>query len=121
LSKELGHWLLQKKDETYFRTLLQALETTPGLYFSYETDLTLNLQRRCKLAEGWNRKPMWKQADPRYVWNWHLLEDLIECKLDGFIIPILQGNILFFIFLIFCLACSWTVYRCNVAFFKYAF
>jgi hypothetical protein len=82
----------EKKDETYFRTLLQALETTPGLYFSYETDLTLNLQRRCKLAEGWNRKPMWKQADPRYVWNWHLLEDLIECKLDGFIIPILQGS-----------------------------
>jgi hypothetical protein len=31
----------EKKDETYFRTLLQALETTPGLYFSYETDLTL--------------------------------------------------------------------------------
>lgn len=34
-------WLVQKKDETYFRTLLQALEATPGLYFSYETDLTL--------------------------------------------------------------------------------
>ncbi|XP_020882616.1 phosphoinositide phosphatase SAC8 isoform X1 [Arabidopsis lyrata subsp. lyrata] len=82
----------EKKDETYFRTLLQALETTPGLYFSYETDLTLNLQRRCKLAEGWKRKPMWKQADPRYVWNWHLLEELIECKLDGFIIPLLQGS-----------------------------
>ncbi|CAN8254722.1 unnamed protein product [Cochlearia groenlandica] len=85
----------EKKDETYFKTLLQALETTPGLYYSYETDLTLNLQRRCKLAEGWTRKPMWKQADPRYVWNWHLLEELIECKLDGFIIPLLQGNILF--------------------------
>ncbi|CDY16288.1 BnaC01g23230D [Brassica napus] len=84
----------EKKDETYFRTLLQALETTPGLYFSYETDLTVNLQRRCKLAVGWTSKPMWKQADPRYVWNWHLLEELIECKLDGFITPLLQGNIL---------------------------
>ncbi|KAL1199801.1 Phosphoinositide phosphatase SAC8 [Cardamine amara subsp. amara] len=82
----------EKRDETYFRTLLQSLEATPGLYFSYETDLTLNLQRRCKLAEGWKRKPMWKQADPRYVWNWHLLEELIECKLDGFIIPFLQGS-----------------------------
>ncbi|CDY64664.1 BnaAnng19630D [Brassica napus] len=84
----------EKKDEAYFRTLLQALETTPGLYFSYETDLTVNLQRRCKLAVGWTSKPMWKQADPRYVWNWHLLEELIECKLDGFITPLLQGNIL---------------------------
>ncbi|KAF3602723.1 hypothetical protein F2Q69_00034786 [Brassica cretica] len=73
----------EKKDETYFRTLLQALETTPGLYFSYETDLTVNLQRRCKLAVGWTSKPMWKQADPRYVWNWHLLEELIECKLKN--------------------------------------
>ncbi|ESQ45330.1 hypothetical protein EUTSA_v10010245mg [Eutrema salsugineum] len=71
----------EKKDETYFRTLLQSLEATPGLYFSYGTDLTVNLQRRCKLAEGWTRKPMWKQADPRYVWNWHLLEEMIECKL----------------------------------------
>nr|XP_018453446.1 PREDICTED: phosphoinositide phosphatase SAC8 [Raphanus sativus] len=82
----------EKKDEAYFRTLLQALETTPGLYFSYETDLTVNLQRRCKLAVGWTSKPMWKQADPRYVWNWHLLEELIECKLDGFITPLLQGS-----------------------------
>ncbi|XP_023637972.1 phosphoinositide phosphatase SAC8 isoform X1 [Capsella rubella] len=82
----------EKKDEAYFRTLLQALEATPGLYFSYETDLTLNLQRRCKVAEGWNRKPIWKQADPRFVWNWRLLEELIECKLDGFIIPLLQGS-----------------------------
>ncbi|CAH8308785.1 unnamed protein product [Eruca vesicaria subsp. sativa] len=82
----------EKKDEAYFRTLLQALETTPGLYFSYETDLTVNLQRRSKLAVGWTSKPLWKQADPRYVWNWHLLEELIECKLDGFITPLLQGS-----------------------------
>ncbi|XP_019084839.1 PREDICTED: phosphoinositide phosphatase SAC8 isoform X3 [Camelina sativa] len=82
----------EKKDEAYFRTLLQALEATPGLYFSYETDITLNLQRRCKLAEGWNRKPIWKQADPRFVWNWRLLEELIERKLDGFILPLLQGS-----------------------------
>lgn len=32
---------MQRRDEAYFRTLLQALETTPGLYFSYETDLTV--------------------------------------------------------------------------------
>ncbi|VVB05392.1 unnamed protein product [Arabis nemorensis] len=70
----------EKRDDAYFKTLLQSLEATPGLYFSYEADLTVNLQRRCKLAEGWTRKPMWKQADPRYVWNWHLLEELIECK-----------------------------------------
>ncbi|KAF5953607.1 hypothetical protein HYC85_006463 [Camellia sinensis] len=84
----------QKRDETYFRTLLKVVESTPGLYFSYETDITLNLQRRFKLAEGWMSKPIWKQVDPRFVWNRNILEELIENKLDGFIIPLLQGNIL---------------------------
>ncbi|KAK9986133.1 hypothetical protein SO802_031084 [Lithocarpus litseifolius] len=86
----------EKQDEAYFRTLLRTVESTPGLYYSYEADITLNLQRRYKLAEGWMTKPIWKQADPRFVWNRNLLEDLIESKLDGFIIPILQGNILTF-------------------------
>ncbi|GMP51253.1 hypothetical protein CsSME_00017550 [Camellia sinensis var. sinensis] len=84
----------QKRDETYFRTLLKVVESTPGLYFCYETDITLNLQRRFKLAEGWMSKPIWKQVDPRFVWNRNILEELIENKLDGFIIPLLQGNIL---------------------------
>ncbi|XP_021906247.1 phosphoinositide phosphatase SAC8 [Carica papaya] len=83
----------EKRDEAYFMTLLKTVENTPGLYYSYETDITLNCQRRYKLAEGWMCKPMWKQADPQFVFNRNLLEELIECKLDGFIIPIVQGNI----------------------------
>ncbi|KAK7395093.1 hypothetical protein VNO78_15635 [Psophocarpus tetragonolobus] len=86
----------EKKDETFFMTLLKLVESTPGLYYSYETDITLNLQRRSKLVEGWTSKPIWKQADPRFVWNKHLLEELIEFKLDRFIMPIVQGNILKF-------------------------
>ncbi|KAK3406844.1 hypothetical protein EUGRSUZ_K02976 [Eucalyptus grandis] len=84
----------EKKDEAYFMTLLKLVESTPGLYYSYETDITLNLQRRFKLADGWMKKPIWKQADPRFVWNKNLLEELIEHKLDRFILPLLQGNIL---------------------------
>lgn len=83
---------LEKRDEDYFMTLLKMVESTPGLYYSYGTDITLNLQRRCKLAKGWESKPIWKQGDPRYVWNRNLLEELIENKLDEFIIPLLQGS-----------------------------
>ncbi|KAF3448173.1 hypothetical protein FNV43_RR08884 [Rhamnella rubrinervis] len=83
----------EKRDEAYFMNLLKTVESTPGLYYSYETDITLNLQRRLKLAEGWMAKSIWKQADPRFVWNRNLLDELIECKLDEFIIPLLQGNI----------------------------
>ncbi|KAL0910859.1 hypothetical protein M5K25_018955 [Dendrobium thyrsiflorum] len=70
----------EKRDEAYFMSLLRIVESTPGLYYSYELDLTLNLQRACKLDEVRFSKPLWKQADPRYVWNKNLLEDLIEHK-----------------------------------------
>ncbi|KAF9620330.1 hypothetical protein IFM89_011065 [Coptis chinensis] len=108
--------LMEKRDEAYFMSLLRTMESTPGLYYSYETDLTLkfrfcavyrvklrsmvfssmstNLQMNGKLAEGRARKPLWKQADPLFVWNRSLLEELIECKLDAFIVPLVQGSIL---------------------------
>lgn len=82
----------QKKDEAYFQALLKIVEETPGLYYSYETDITLNLQRRYKMADEWMSKPIWKQADPRFVWNRNILEELIENKLDEFIVPLLQGS-----------------------------
>ncbi|XP_077214691.1 SAC domain-containing protein 8 [Tasmannia lanceolata] len=82
----------EKRDEAYFMSLLRTVESTPGLYYSYESDLTLNLQRTCKLTEGRTSKPLWKQADPRFVWNKSLMEELIECKLDAFVIPLIQGS-----------------------------
>lgn len=33
--------LVQKRDEAHFLSLLKVVETTPGLYFSYDADLTL--------------------------------------------------------------------------------
>lgn len=82
----------EKKADAYLKNLLKVVETTPGLYYSYETDITLNFQRRSKLTEGRMSKPLWKQADPRFVWNRNLLDEFIECKLDGFITPLLQGS-----------------------------
>ncbi|KAF3772355.1 Phosphoinositide phosphatase [Nymphaea thermarum] len=70
----------EKRDEAYFTTLLKTVELTPGLYYSYEVDLTVNLQRKYRLADKSVFKPLWKQADPRYVWNKSLMEDLIEAK-----------------------------------------
>ncbi|CAA6654746.1 unnamed protein product [Spirodela intermedia] len=80
-----------KRDEAYFITLLRTVESTPGLYYSYDGDLTLNVQRTCRSAKR-QGIPLWKQADPRFVWNRILLEELIECKLDVFSIPIIQGS-----------------------------
>jgi tRNA(Glu) U13 pseudouridine synthase TruD len=38
---------------------------------------------------------MFAQADTKYLWNRLLLEELIENKLEPFILPVIQGNILF--------------------------
>ncbi|PNT77596.1 hypothetical protein BRADI_1g65571v3 [Brachypodium distachyon] len=74
----------EKRDEAYFMSLLRIAETTCGLYYSYDRDLTLNLQRASKLVAGRVHKPLWKQADPRFVWNRNLLEELIEAKTAQF-------------------------------------
>ncbi|GER55793.1 phosphoinositide phosphatase family protein [Striga asiatica] len=72
----------EKRDEDYFMTLLKVVESTPGLYYSYGTDMTLSLQRRYKLPQGWESSPIWKQGDPRFVWNRNLFEELIENKVS---------------------------------------
>ncbi|KAJ8448315.1 LOW QUALITY PROTEIN: hypothetical protein Cgig2_021943 [Carnegiea gigantea] len=146
----------EKKEEAYFRNLLRVVESTAGLYYSYETDITVKyavllclllhyhkfttvieqaywlkrmsqlsstdiclcgssyqfakkveLSRRvdeqtsleagalCSHTDTVGEKLLLVDlADPRFVWNRALLDDLIEKKLDSFIIPLQQGNIL---------------------------
>ncbi|KAK9124529.1 hypothetical protein Sjap_014131 [Stephania japonica] len=90
---ETGYGFEQKRDEAYFMSLLKTVESTPGLYYSYETDLTINLQRATKLADGRVGKSLWKQADPRFVWNRNLLEELIENKTAEFTLKDLPAKI----------------------------
>ncbi|XP_058075031.1 phosphoinositide phosphatase SAC8 isoform X5 [Magnolia sinica] len=66
----------EKRDEAYFLSLLRTVESTPGLYYSYEVDLTLNLQRTCKLAEGRMSKPLWKQIRGSIPILWEQIVDL---------------------------------------------
>ncbi|GJX38173.1 phosphoinositide phosphatase SAC7-like protein [Tanacetum coccineum] len=88
------------KIESEFRSLLKVAEKTPGLYFSYDINITLSTQRLNDLGEETTQLPLWRQAEPRFLWNNYLLELLIESrqlqqKLDPYILPIVQGSILF--------------------------
>ncbi|EFJ13035.1 hypothetical protein SELMODRAFT_446439 [Selaginella moellendorffii] len=81
----------EKKDEVHFLSLLKSVEASQGLYFSFETDLTLTTQ----LSHGVLKpelQSLWKMADPRFLWNRHLLEELIERKLEPYILPVIQGS-----------------------------
>uniref|UniRef100_N1R008 SAC domain-containing protein n=1 Tax=Aegilops tauschii TaxID=37682 RepID=N1R008_AEGTA len=73
----------QKKMESEFSDLLDAAERSIGLYFSYEANLTLTLQRLYDLGDTFKALPLWKQAERRFMWNGYLLEPLIENKVRG--------------------------------------
>ncbi|KAL6507508.1 Fimbrin, actin-bundling protein [Orobanche gracilis] len=105
----------QKKMESEFSRLLSVAERTPGLYFSYDVNITLSevkdinflgenlgdvdcqkqrdkhasaenfegcAQRLHDLGEESKLLPLWRQADPRFLWNNYMLEVLIDNKLD---------------------------------------
>ncbi|VFQ93501.1 unnamed protein product [Cuscuta campestris] len=77
--------------EAEFSGLLNVAEHTLGLYFSYEVNVTLSLQRLNDLGES-KLLPLWRQADPRFVWNNYMMEVLIDSKLDPFLLPVVQGS-----------------------------
>ncbi|KAJ3695658.1 hypothetical protein LUZ60_001035 [Juncus effusus] len=81
----------QKKMEAEFTALLNASERLSGLYFSYEVNLTLCSQRLHDLGNESKSLPLWRQAEPRFLWNNYLMEPLIENKLDQYLLPVIQG------------------------------
>ncbi|XP_057492537.1 phosphoinositide phosphatase SAC7-like isoform X3 [Actinidia eriantha] len=82
----------QKKMETEFSGLLGVAEGTPGLYFSYDINITLSAQRLHNLGDESKLLPLWRQADPRFLWNNYMLEVLIDNKLDQYLHPVIQGT-----------------------------
>ncbi|KAK8462362.1 hypothetical protein SEVIR_1G196400v4 [Setaria viridis] len=82
----------QKKMETEFSELLDAAERTIGLHFSYDINLTLSAQRLHDLGDEYKSLPLWRQAEPRFLWNSYLLEPLIENRLNQYLLPVIQGS-----------------------------
>lgn len=86
----------QKKAELEFSGLLNVAEKTTGLFFSYETNLTLSAQRLNDLGDESRLLPLWRQAEPRFLWNNYMLEVLIDNKLDPYLLPVVQGSFHYF-------------------------
>ncbi|KAG6646248.1 phosphoinositide phosphatase SAC6 [Carya illinoinensis] len=82
----------QKRMETEFSGLLNIAERTSGLYFSYDNNLTLSAHRLHDLGDESKLLPLWRQAEPRFLWNNYMLELLIDKKLDPFLLPVVQGS-----------------------------
>ncbi|KAK1304418.1 Phosphoinositide phosphatase SAC7 [Acorus calamus] len=86
-----GSSIEQKRMETELSVLLSAVERTCGLYFSYDVNLTLSSQRLCNLDNDTKNLPLWRQADPRFLWNDYMLEVLIDSEVDRYLLPLVQG------------------------------
>lgn len=75
----------QEEDEKRYLDLLENCFATKSFYFSYTMDLTCNLQSQRK------ESALWKTADDHFFWNQYLSKDLLEAKLDKWIIPMIRG------------------------------
>ncbi|XP_053618131.1 phosphatidylinositol-3-phosphatase SAC1 [Plodia interpunctella] len=77
-------------NNTYERLVRYALET-PGLYFSYGHDMTHTLQRLHSVSPDFHKMSLATRADPRFLWNGHLLKDFSHEQFQNFTLPLIQG------------------------------
>lgn len=82
----------ERRDEAHYISLLKVVETFPGLYFSYDADLTRTAQAATMARSELHRLPLHQQAESRFLWNEYLLQEFTNSKLDPFIVPIIQGS-----------------------------
>ncbi|XP_004536586.1 phosphatidylinositide phosphatase SAC2 isoform X2 [Ceratitis capitata] len=65
--------------------LHKIFDDTDSFYFSFDSDITNNLQRQS--AAGEQRQ----QYDDRFFWNMHMIADILKFKDNTWVLPIIQG------------------------------
>ncbi|XP_052851077.1 phosphatidylinositide phosphatase SAC2 isoform X2 [Drosophila gunungcola] len=66
--------------------LHKIFDETDSFFFSFDCDITNNLQRHEVKLEGNQSMP-----DERFFWNMHMIRDLLDLKDKTWILPIIQG------------------------------
>jgi len=75
-------------------SMVESVLNTPFLYFSYSYDITHTMQRLHNITPEFLQMPYHERADPRFVWNGHLLRELAnQPELCRFCLPLLHGFI----------------------------
>ena len=62
-----------------------------SFFFSATCDITLSQQRQAMLSQNQLSKPIWARADDRFFWNHKVIEDLIACEADQWIVPFMSA------------------------------
>ena len=74
-----AEWHVPHRFAELLRTALTPAGAGNGLYFSYNTNLTMSQQRYAssQLSSGQASKPAWAAADPHFFWNRHIALPLL--------------------------------------------
>ncbi|KAK9805735.1 hypothetical protein WJX73_003446 [Symbiochloris irregularis] len=88
-----------RDDNRYLKLLKLGLDPSgaaQGLFFSYNTNLSLSEQRIHEQNADNPTRPAWQQADSRFFWNRHLAKPFTESEGPGvgkFIVPLIMGSL----------------------------
>ena len=87
----------QDRTNQQYLGMVQRVLATPGFYYSHGYDLSHCHQRKCHLTQTkphFSQLPLHERADDRFVWNTHLLRDLVvQPELRRFIVPMIHGYV----------------------------
>nr|XP_058967684.1 phosphatidylinositol-3-phosphatase SAC1-like [Pocillopora verrucosa] len=84
----------QQRNNNIYLSMVQSVLQTSSFYFSCTYDLTHTLQRLSRTSPDFLQMPLFERADPRFVWNGHLLRPLVvQPELYKFILPVMHGFI----------------------------
>jgi hypothetical protein len=91
-----GYWrsslsAAQWKTEARLLAQLRSITGSGALYFAHEYDLTNSAQRNaCDDEQLISMKPS-QRADPRFFWNRHLVQPLVQLGLHQYVRPVICG------------------------------
>ncbi|XP_034951081.1 phosphatidylinositide phosphatase SAC1 [Chelonus insularis] len=84
----------QIENNTTYLEMIKSVLSTPYFYFSYTYDLSHTMQRLHNTPPEFLQMPLHDRADPRFIWNAHLLQDLASRpEYSKFCLPIIHGFI----------------------------
>ncbi|KAH8821933.1 SacI homology domain-containing protein [Xylogone sp. PMI_703] len=70
------------------RTVEILFSTSRSFFFSYDHDITRSLANRRSVS---SELPLYKEVDPLFFWNRHLIEPFIDAGQSGLVLPLMQG------------------------------
>lgn len=82
----------QITDNRVYYSMIENVLKANGFYFSTTFDLSHSLQRLANTSPDFVNIPLFERADPQFVWNGHIMRELVQQpELGKFCLPVIHG------------------------------